>query len=379
MDAYEATRIVLSRIQTLDPENASKIMSLLLIQDHGEKEMIRLAFGPEALLHSVVLKARKDLGLLPSSTPSTPSPSPFLLSRQNSSSRLPSPSSWALPHPFSRRNGAVDELQSSDDPVSPNSSSPSPFLGSDLVDEFHLQDQFSFLNDPLQIGAQKVHGEVFYPENSESVLFNYAGMNWNLHRRSLSASENRCLSPDAGADLGWRPCLYFARGFCKNGSSCRFLHGLPDDAMDQQFQELLLRTKSPRLLAAASSFPYSHSPPSPSSGKCVNFLQQPQSETQRSSLNFFSLTSSCSNSRSSSSRIAAAVAALSLGGEEQLKFGRSRLERVGDYSGTVNPGSRQIYLTFPADSTFREEDVANYFRFGIAYLSLSLTCKKVQI
>ncbi|GMQ02728.1 hypothetical protein CsSME_00048824 [Camellia sinensis var. sinensis] len=26
----------------------------------------------------------------------------------------------------------------------------------------------------------------------------------------------------------------------------------------------------------------------------------------------------------------------------------------------VNPGSRQIYLTFPADSTFREEDVSNY-------------------
>ncbi|KAL2667121.1 hypothetical protein AAZV13_01G051300 [Glycine max] len=27
----------------------------------------------------------------------------------------------------------------------------------------------------------------------------------------------------------------------------------------------------------------------------------------------------------------------------------------------VNPASRQIYLTFPTDSTFREEDVSNYF------------------
>ena len=27
----------------------------------------------------------------------------------------------------------------------------------------------------------------------------------------------------------------------------------------------------------------------------------------------------------------------------------------------VNPASRQIYLTFPADSTFREEEVSNYF------------------
>ncbi|XP_057789784.1 zinc finger CCCH domain-containing protein 23-like [Salvia miltiorrhiza] len=30
-----------------------------------------------------------------------------------------------------------------------------------------------------------------------------------------------------------------------------------------------------------------------------------------------------------------------------------------------NPGSRQIYLTFPADSTFKEEDVSTYFsNFG---------------
>ncbi|XP_031253880.1 zinc finger CCCH domain-containing protein 22-like isoform X2 [Pistacia vera] len=25
--------------------------------------------------------------------------------------------------------------------------------------------------------------------------------------------------------FGWRPCLYYARGYCKNGSSCRFIHG----------------------------------------------------------------------------------------------------------------------------------------------------------
>lgn len=53
--------------------------------------------------------------------------------------------------------------------------------------------------------------------------------------------------------------------------------------------------------------------------------------------------------------------------EELQKFGRSRLER-NDFSlnsptGMINPASRQIYLTFPADSTFREEDVSNYFRF----------------
>jgi hypothetical protein len=53
-----------------------------------------------------------------------------------------------------------------------------------------------------------------------------------------------------------------------------------------------------------------------------------------------------------------AVAALMMG-EDMHKFARSRLDR----NDLINPASRQIYLTFPADSTFREEDVSNYFRF----------------
>ena len=54
-----------------------------------------------------------------------------------------------------------------------------------------------------------------------------------------------------------------------------------------------------------------------------------------------------------------------LGGDEAHKFmGRPRLDRA-DFASMMNPGSRQIYLTFPADSTFREEDVSNYFRYPL--------------
>lgn len=53
-------------------------------------------------------------------------------------------------------------------------------------------------------------------------------------------------------------------------------------------------------------------------------------------------------------------------GDELHKFGRGRPER-NDFSamgfvGSSNSSARQIYLTFPADSTFKEEDVSNYFR-----------------
>ncbi|KAK9283278.1 hypothetical protein L1049_011514 [Liquidambar formosana] len=429
MDAYEATRIVFSRIQNLDPENASKIMGLLLIQDHGEKEMIRLAFGPEALVHSVILKARKELGLTSSNTPSTPStpssPSPYLsnnnpiaISRQNSSSSSASsrllgnginlPSPLAIPNPSSGSSttswaaSVFSDFQTPDDLISPNSSSyaangisnfstvgsssmnsSSPFYGnggSDLIDEFQLQDQLSFLNDGSPNLGPK-NPELFYPQQQElsstptgscgdAMLYSsYAAANWGgsvnglPHRRSCSVSDICLGSDDPASGFGWKPCLYFARGYCKNGTSCRFLHGgLADSAamvgsdgaslvgspskleMMEQCQELL-RSKSAQQqrLAAASqlmasaSFPYSAA----AANKCMNFfLQQQQNDTQR------------------------AAAALMMG-EDMHKFSRSRLERnhfsMNGGADMVNPGSRQIYLTFPADSTFREEDVSNYF------------------
>ncbi|KAF9610524.1 hypothetical protein IFM89_022804 [Coptis chinensis] len=55
-----------------------------------------------------------------------------------------------------------------------------------------------------------------------------------------------------------------------------------------------------------------------------------------------------------------------LDGDDLHHYGRSRIERSDFLSipgGMANSASRQIYLTFPADSTFREEDVSNYFRY----------------
>lgn len=53
-------------------------------------------------------------------------------------------------------------------------------------------------------------------------------------------------------------------------------------------------------------------------------------------------------------------------GDELYKFGHGRAERndflamgLGEKGSSAN---RQIYLTFPADSTFKDEDVSNYFK-----------------
>ncbi|TKV96320.1 hypothetical protein SEVIR_9G420900v4 [Setaria viridis] len=387
MDAYEATKVVFSRIQALDPDHAAKIMGLLLIQDHGEKEMIRLAFGPESLLHAVMAKARKDLGLLLPASPTSVAAAghaPFLqLPRQNSGRAgapsplsVSSPSSWAQAPVFSRSNstsnGTADEAApgAGDELPSPVNGGAAPFFpqgGDALLDDLQLQEQLAFLNEG---GANPAHqltgldgGECWSPGPGDGGGLLPFGLGWPnggpVHRRSVSVNE-LCLGGGGGGDgFGWKPCLYYARGFCKNGSSCRFVHGgLPDDAaalaatkmeaaadQQQQCQDFLLRSKSQRLGPAA--FPYSPTgslPGSPSAAsKCLSFLLQQQQQQQQHD------------------RAAAAAALMLGGGDDAPKFmGRPRLDRA-DFASMMNPGSRQIYLTFPADSTFREEDVSNYF------------------
>uniref|UniRef100_F6GWB3 Zinc finger CCCH domain-containing protein 53 n=1 Tax=Vitis vinifera TaxID=29760 RepID=F6GWB3_VITVI len=374
MDSYEATRIVFSRIQALDPENASKIMGyILLIQDHGEKEMIRLAFGPETLLHNLILKAKTQLGIL-SNTPSTPtSPSPF--NPISKPTRLPTnngfnpSSSWPVsgfsdlrsPNSTTAQlsyaavvNGAtnVSDLGTvSSSPASipyynncSSSNNSSVVCNDNVMDDYQLQDHLSFLND-----ASKPE-DLFDPRLELAMSPSFGET--QLHRRSYSFNDACYGSDDGASGFGWKPCLYFARGFCKNGNTCKFLHGGFADSVEASsaasaaivgspgkldgFEQEMLRSQQQRLavasqLMAGLNFPYN---------KCMNFFMQ-QNETQRS-----------------------AAAALMMG-EELHKFGRCRPER-NDFSGmglggAVNPGSRQIYLTFPADSTFREEDVSNYF------------------
>nr|KJB35741.1 hypothetical protein B456_006G126400 [Gossypium raimondii] len=379
MDSYEATRIVFSRIQNLDPENASKIMGYLLIQDHGEKEMIRLAFGPEAHIHSLILKAKSHLGLSISNppTPSTPSsPSPFSsrpspLSIPSSSSRLTK--GLEIPNPSSPSTTTWPPLNHC--PISPSSTSSLSYASivngssntangsgslssvpscvntcndNELIDDYQFQDHLSFLNDSKP-------EDLFSPRLDLAMSTTPSGYADSLlHRRSFSVPGLCFGAEDVNSGIGWKPCLYFARGFCKNGTSCRFLHGDCADAAAlvgspsklnelEQYQELL-RSKAlqqqqhQQKLASASqlmsgaSFQYS---------KCVNLLLQQQNDSHRS-----------------------AMAALMMG-DELHKFGRCRAER-NDFSAmglgaAINPGSRQIYLTFPADSTFKEEDVSNYF------------------
>lgn len=367
MDANEATSIVLSKIRGIDPENASKIMGYLLIQDLTEKDLIRLAFGPETLLHSLILKAKTQMGLSSNALPA-PSPGPSHPALAPSVSIPTNPPPGALPPQSSPRitprgadyevgKGPFSAFAAAAGSVARQNSSPSlPFDGaryfaplnggggggvsaggaSDFMeDNNQLGDYFAFLNDSSK------SGDVFEMGYNADT---------HLHRRSYSESDAGfgCGGEDACFGGGYRPCLYFARGFCKNGSNCKFLHGddfegsvnfvgSPSnfDAEDM----MRLKVAHQQRLAAASQFLPGISPTS--HGKYMALLMQQHNETQRMGVPGVAM------------------------GDDFYKYGRYQVER-NEYlamglAEKANSASRQIYLTFPADSTFKDEDVSDYF------------------
>ncbi|XP_023755329.1 zinc finger CCCH domain-containing protein 22 isoform X1 [Lactuca sativa] len=387
MDTVEATKMVMSRIQKLDPENASKIMGYILIQDQGENEMIRLAFGPENLLVSVIKQAKNflDISSNASSAPSTPSlfmhrNSPQIIIPNNGFHHMnpSSPSSpWSLSGSFPdhHHHRGSPRPASYAAVVNGGGSSASSFYNNfnDPTEEYSTNNGLQVVPDQLSFFDESKNVDFIDPMvspggRSDSVLFPYPNdsSNWSvetgncgdlhhhhLHRRSCSVNDVFLGGGGGNDDMGggWRPCMYFARGFCKNGTSCKFVHGnggfgeelglgsssptavvgSPTGKIDA-FEDLLrfkaIQQQQQRIAAMTGG----GVPPFPFN-RCMNFLNE--------------------NPRS--------AAALMMG-DEFHKFGRCRPDR-NDFLGfgNSNSSSRQIYLTFPADSTFKEEDVSNYF------------------
>ncbi|XP_071709372.1 zinc finger CCCH domain-containing protein 53-like isoform X3 [Rutidosis leptorrhynchoides] len=219
MDTLEATKMVMSRIQKLDPENATKIMGYILIQDQGDNEMIRLAFGPESLLISVIKEAKAFLDIS-SNTSSTPRNTPQIIIPNNGFHHLNNPSSPSSPwshhhHRDSPRPASYAAVVNNNGAAGGGGSSVSSFY----TDEFSDSNQLQFFDEANNSTM----------ELNNDPMADVHHHHHHLHRRSCSVND--IFLAGGGADDGnggfggWRPCMYFARGFCKNGNSCKFVHG----------------------------------------------------------------------------------------------------------------------------------------------------------
>ncbi|XP_019421990.1 PREDICTED: zinc finger CCCH domain-containing protein 55-like isoform X1 [Lupinus angustifolius] len=402
--SLEATNVVLARIKNLEPDNASKIMGFLLI-NLNDSDILRLASCPDHVLQSLVIRVKTHMGFSLSSPPPSLHINPItkrpIFSNNNNpfSKSIPSSNGGGGGFDFNANfNHSPLSPQKwklsgySSNPICPISPNSSPLLSydnirtassfsprvnvngdcefnnaSDFVDEHQVNEYFPFLNesskndddppDPrIEMGG--LGGEV----NN----WNSNGDTHSLHRRSFSANDAFFACEEGiGSGIRNKPCLYFARGFCKNGSNCKFVHsGLTDsldatssggviagspsnfDGLEQREEFMRLKAAQHQKFLAASQIMAGASSPS-SYDNYIDFLMQQQNDPQR----------------------AAAVAAFMMG-EESNNFRLGRLERNNDFLAMAladkpNSASRQIYLTFPAESTFRDEDVSEYFsKFG---------------
>ncbi|XP_010419835.1 PREDICTED: zinc finger CCCH domain-containing protein 55-like isoform X2 [Camelina sativa] len=383
MDSGDPTALLLTKIRSLEPDYAPKIIGYLLLQDFGERDLLHLARGPESILQSIILKVKAQLGIYSSpsssspsssSTPTSPSPfsrppingrvtshsNGFMDFRRNSPSPSSSPSSaspWSLNNPSNGNNPHISPKhnpiskpltshQSNNNGVSSIDSGPDAGGGSsaDLLDDQQLSDYLSFLDDSCSKTEDVTDPRFDYSVDSGET---------HLHRRSFSADASFVGSGDDGFGAGCKPCVYFSRGLCKNGDSCKFIHGgYPDNVVDgngivadsprkmenfvRQHEEMM-RLKLAYQQQRLASQILGRAPQSPYDKRMDFLLQQ---HAQRDG-------------------------GLPFGDERYWSSSPGRLERMelmamqfGDQSNSV---SRQIYLTFPADSTFKDEDVATYF------------------
>ncbi|XP_062107213.1 zinc finger CCCH domain-containing protein 18 [Humulus lupulus] len=359
MDFSDSTRVVFSRIRELEPELVTKIIGYLLLQDNGDREMIRLAFGPDNLIHSLVNKAKTELGL---SKPSPSSPSqanqqPLSDHPLHFTSYTPASARAAFPPPtLITPNHYWDHQLSAADlqPLYPDS----------VAEDFHLQNQLQLLRleDSLE-SASSVSAD-----HVSNYYYTEPALGLRQSRRSPSLPE-----------FPVKICHYFNKGFCKHGSNCKYYHGhhSPDsfphhhvfsdfsnddhaispgslEKLEMEITELLRSRRG--CPVSIASLPMMYYEKYGRSLQAEGYL----TESQRHGKTGYSLTKLLARLKNSIRLLDRPHGQHSvILAEDAPRY----LEHGGDKNepGGIVSGSRQIYLTFPAESTFTEQDVSNYF------------------
>ncbi|XP_017434382.1 zinc finger CCCH domain-containing protein 18 isoform X2 [Vigna angularis] len=364
MDISEYTGIILGKLQKFEPENASKILGYLLVQEHGEEEMAKLASLPDHLIGEVAFQTRTKLprsaarSIIPPISPPMncqPGFSQFSVISPTSVITADTPTtapSFQLQSPFW-------------DPQSVNNAN-AEYMAQGYLDSIsELQKQTPFFT--LENHMDAVNSRAVGTSGTPSISNDYYGLD------ALSVGN---LGGKAGRrfDHPVKTCHYFNKGFCKHGNSCRYYHGLgPPDAfphmygndsfnddqmispgslaqLESEIVELLKLKKGGSISIASLPMAYFE--------KYKKVLQADGylTESQRHGKSGYSLTKLLARLKNSIRLIDRPHGQHSVVlAEDAPKFNGK-----GDYGRYIS-ASRQIYLTFPADSTFSEADVSNYF------------------
>ncbi|GAA0144102.1 RNA metabolism protein [Lithospermum erythrorhizon] len=361
MDTFDAAKVVHEKILKFETEQiARKVVGYVYLQDYPDQEMIRLALGPDYLIQNLLVKAKAALQLSSAavcSPPISPSVNPIsipdhLLQYACVSSSSPRhrvlPPRLAGSRYWEHRPIEQQAVHKSDLEALSYSDS---FLG-----EYQFQNKL--------MGSE---------EQFDAVDSAAAGFKDILLRHNQNVQ--------GALDVPVKTCHYFNKGFCKHGSNCRYLHGqsLPQNysymfgsnANEFGYEDQVLSPGSlerlemeiTELLKSRGGGPISiASLPMLYFEKYGRTLQAEGylTESQRHGKAGFSLTKLLARLNNTIRLIDRPHGQHAiLLAEDAPMFLGVRGER--NDPGPIVSGSRQIYLTFPAESTFTEEDVSNYF------------------
>ncbi|CAN1267731.1 Zinc finger CCCH domain-containing protein 55 [Linum perenne] len=298
MDPYETTNLLLSKIKSIDPDNASKIMGYILIHDLGERDLAKLALGHETLLLSVISKAKSQLGLSSNTLSATPAKPTSPLLHPISSPFGNCVSNNPFPHSPSPRQSSGPV--SGGIITSPNSGHfgnvsggdcSSSSNGADALDDYPFDEYLSFLDDS--------RNDEFVDPGVQLEGFSDLESDAGLHRRRFSESD----AEDGGFGNGYRP----------SSLNSRVLVGSP-----REIESFYLKQREGMMRLKAV---HQQQQQRLVYNKYMNYLLQ-QNDPQRS------------------------------GADDFHKYGRFCPERNEIFAMSMaekaNSAARQIYLTFPA-------------------------------
>ncbi|KAF2303768.1 hypothetical protein GH714_023355 [Hevea brasiliensis] len=248
----------------------------------------------------------------------------------------------------------------------------------DSVSELQNQNHFLSLEDQIE------------PVNLGNMVFPSDYFSSDAALGSLSARAGRRYS--SLNEIPVKTCHYFNKGFCKHGSNCRYYHGQVSESFPRTFDannedQLFspgslekLELEIIEILKSRKGNPVSiASLPMIYYEKYGKVLQAEGylTESQRHGKAGYSLTKlliRLKNSIQLIDRPHGQHAVILV--EDAPKYMDNRGDR--NDPGPIVSGSRQIYLTFPAESTFTEDDVSNYFNTFGSVEDLKFWCRRYQ-
>ncbi|KAL5209873.1 hypothetical protein ABZP36_005496 [Zizania latifolia] len=365
MEVPELAKMAYLRVQSMEPENVGKIFGVMLLREPDQDEMLQLAYGTDAALLSRIDEAKVALAAI------TARFSALGLGPPGGGvyEHPPVPASVRHYSPASPAYGFHVQSPYWQDPPP----MPPPLKAKEFAPPHALVDA---AENPYSLRGQHVLddnlGGYYYPASEDGFHNNVPAVGGG------SGTPARAMGRRSNGLSSRRPCHYFFNGICKNGQNCHYAHhqafndalALHDDVhhtgatpgslqtLELEIAELLHSRRGQPVSIASLPTLYGEK-----YGKGIQ-ADGYLTESQRHGKTGYSLTKLLS--RLNKIKIIerphgqhSVVLA-----EDAAKYTEFRDDTAGggdDAASVPVASSHQIYLTFPAESTFTEEDVANYF------------------